>query len=640
MKIGIRKPSLKKSIKARTTGRIERSIKSSVNPLYGKKGFGLITNPKKAIYNKIYNKTSVSILKPITSIFLKKGKCDEHSEINNNLTDDVKQSETVIEVKEDGGKNKIVSILRWTGFGFLVFMALGCLLTKNPISAILHLLVAFGISPLFDKYLSYEGFRIKKAYKNIGIGVAFAFAFFTFIYLGETSNSTADNVEEVVSESNLEQADVVETEVVETAGTAETSIDEVESQETIVVPKTELVVHYIDIGQGDCTLVESQNQYMLIDAGPDDCGTKIQKYLLDNGVSKLDYLVLTHPDSDHIGGADVIVTKFDIDYIFMSSFISNNKDYEKLLDALSGNKVWQIPKTGDSFDLGDAKVTFIQSREYKDSNNSSLCLKVECGETSFLFAGDAENQAEKDMIDSGVDLASTVYHVSHHGSYTSTSKEFLDAINPSYAVISCGKDNEFGHPHQEILDELRVKNVALFRTDLQGGIDAFSDGEKISWNVTPEKEYVGGSSELEKRVKTAELASLNEKDSSKSNQEAKADSDSIDTLKVAEAAVVGTIIGGEAQKSNNEENAVADNTPPAVTNPDIPQAAPGNRGVGSGPSVTVPDVAESGPVMVWIPTNGGKKYHTNPSCSGMENPMEVSIDQAVANGFTPCKRCH
>lgn len=284
----------------------------------------------------------------------------------------------------------------------------------------------------------------------------------------------------------------------------ETSSDTKETQ-ILEDPYQELKVHFIDVGQGDCTLIESDGKSMLIDAGPDNCGTKIQKYLDNNGVSSIDYLVLTHPDSDHIGSVDVVATKFDIGKIYMSSFIKDNEYYHKMMDAFSYKKYgWEVPQEGYSFNLGEAEVVFLHSKEYEDPNNSSLCIKVIYGDTSFLFAGDAEELAENDMISDNKDLSASVYHVSHHGSYTSSSQAFLDRVNPKYAVVSCGKDNEYGHPHQETLDKLRTMNIALFRTDIQGNIVADSDGNIIKWSTVPDDEYRGGSSDLEKKLKMKE----------------------------------------------------------------------------------------------------------------------------------------
>lgn len=246
-----------------------------------------------------------------------------------------------------------------------------------------------------------------------------------------------------------------------------------------------LEVHYIDVGQGDCTLLSCGGQTMLIDCGDDYHGTAVQSYLNNQDIKYIDYLVLTHPDADHIGGAPVIITKFDIGQIYMSDYVKYNQTYEKLLDSMEYRYYsWTTPAVGDTITLGSTEVTFIGPvTEYDSPNDSSLCLIAKNGDSSFLFSGDAESQAEMDMLLSGVDVNVDVYKVAHHGSSSSSSTAFLTAIRPKYAVISCGKDNDYGHPHESVIDSLDTMEIGIFRTDKQGSIIATSDEEGIHWNV-------------------------------------------------------------------------------------------------------------------------------------------------------------
>ncbi len=352
--------------------------------------------------------------------------------------------------------------------------------------------------------------RRKRLIKFLSFGVLLFISIIGLIVAGITENnqekSEASLTKEVETISVEQKEDTTPLSIERVISASE------EKEPLAEEPVLELKVHFIDVGQGDCTLVESKGETLLIDAGPDDVGTKIQKYLMDEGITKIDYFVLTHPDSDHIGSADVVVTKFDIGKIYMSSFIKDNKYYHDMLDAFAyKNLKWTIPKEGDSFEVGDAHVSIVHSKEYEDPNNSSLVIKVTCGETSFLFAGDAEATAEKDMVEQNADLSATVYHVSHHGSYTSSTQDFLDRVKPEYAVISCAKDNAYGHPHQETLDTLKARNISLFRIDLQGGIIAFSDGKGIEWSVAAAKNYEGGDSELEKKIKEEQFIAIGNK---------------------------------------------------------------------------------------------------------------------------------
>lgn len=266
-------------------------------------------------------------------------------------------------------------------------------------------------------------------------------------------------------------------------------------------------VHYLDVGQGDATFLKCGGQTMLIDAGEEDQGTAIQYYLMQQGIEKLDYLVLTHPDSDHIGSADVVITKFSIGHVMMSDYKKDSVSYRNLMQALEYMHLTpQYVQAGETFTLGSAVCTILAPvGEYEDANNASVILLVQNGANRFLFTGDAEEEAEEDILkyyssggilgmmssdnalsqDAGGLLADTsllradVYKVGHHGSSSSSTKAFLEAVSPKYAVISCGRNNEYGHPHEEILKRLQEHSAEIFRTDEQGSIVAVSDGENI-----------------------------------------------------------------------------------------------------------------------------------------------------------------
>lgn len=244
-------------------------------------------------------------------------------------------------------------------------------------------------------------------------------------------------------------------------------------------------VHFIDVGQSDATLIKNGSCAMLIDAGDNSMGTTVQNYLQEQGVEKLDYLVLTHTDADHIGGADVVLTKFDIGTVFMGDYEKDNATYRDVLDALKyKNLSWSTPTVGETYDLGDAGFTIIAPNGgYDTPNNTSIGLIVEKGEVRFAFTGDAEIEAEADMVRNGIDLSATVYKAGHHGSSSSSSAELLDAMTPSYAVISCGEDNSYGYPHREVMADLQERGIEIFRTDKQGSIIAICDGKEILWSV-------------------------------------------------------------------------------------------------------------------------------------------------------------
>ncbi len=255
-----------------------------------------------------------------------------------------------------------------------------------------------------------------------------------------------------------------------------------------------MAVHFIDVGQGDSTLITCGEHAMLIDAGDDTKGTAIQNYLQKQQIKKLDYLILTHPDADHIGGAPVIITKFEIDQVFLSDYEKDNKTYQKLIQALDYKRQKYVtPKVGSNYSLGTASITVLApDKEYDNPNDSSLAFIIQNGDNKFLFTGDAEEAAEADILNNGMDISADVYKAGHHGSKYSTSEEFLKVVNPDFAVISCGENNSYGHPHSETLNKFRANGIKVYRTDEGGTLIAISDGGDITFNVPPSESWKAG----------------------------------------------------------------------------------------------------------------------------------------------------
>jgi competence protein ComEC len=256
----------------------------------------------------------------------------------------------------------------------------------------------------------------------------------------------------------------------------------------------ELTVHFLDVGQGDSTLILCGADAMLIDAGNDSQGTKIQSYLQKQGVQKLNYVIATHPDSDHIGGLDVVLYKFDCETILMTDTTSDAHAYRDVIDTMQ-NKGYQItvPTVGEQYTLGDAEFTIVGPLSTSDeSNNNSIAILLSHGENKFLFTGDAEEKEEADILESGMALDADVYKAGHHGSETSSSEKLLQAVSPSYAVISCATGNSYGHPHAQTLNRFRSMGIEVFRTDEQGTIVAASDGTEIRWNCSPSETWQPG----------------------------------------------------------------------------------------------------------------------------------------------------
>lgn len=255
-----------------------------------------------------------------------------------------------------------------------------------------------------------------------------------------------------------------------------------------------LTVHFLDIGQGDCTVLTQGGHAMLIDAGDNDKGTAVQAYLNYLGIETLDYVILTHPDADHIGGADVVLYKFDCDTILMPDVEVDTRTYDDVIQAIKSRGYTAThPQAGDTCSFGDASFTVLSpSRSYSDNNNNSIVIRLTHGENTFLFTGDAEEEAEIDILAQGLDVQADVLKVGHHGSSTSTSDEFLEAVSPACAVISCGEGNKYGHPHAETMNKLRMMGITVYRTDEQGTVTATSDGTSLTWNMSPSDSWLTG----------------------------------------------------------------------------------------------------------------------------------------------------
>lgn len=246
-----------------------------------------------------------------------------------------------------------------------------------------------------------------------------------------------------------------------------------------------LTVHYIDVGQADSILLQCDGANMLIDGGNAADSSLVVSYLQDQNVTYLDYVVNTHAHEDHVGGLAGVLAVYETGNVWcpVTEYDSQCfRDFVKYADQQALELV--CPEPGSSYALGGATVTVLGPVEdYTDVNNTSIVLRVDYGSTSFLFTGDAEAQAERDILEAGYDVSATVLKVGHHGSETSTCYQWLRAVAPAYAVISVGAGNSYGHPHEEPLSRLRDADVAVYRTDLQGHIVCRSDGETVTFTT-------------------------------------------------------------------------------------------------------------------------------------------------------------
>ena len=366
--------------------------------------------------------------------------------------------------------------------------------------------------------------------------------------------------------------------------------------QTAPEPETEtldstLEVHYIDVGQGDATLITCDGHAMLIDAGNNDKGTAVQSYLMHQNVAALDYVIATHPDADHIGGLDVVITKFDCGTIFMTDDKKDTATYRDVIDAMDYRGYTKTtPVVGNTYTLGDASFTIVGPTKLGvDSNGNSIAILLQHGNNRFYFEGDAEEQEEADILSTGIDISADVYKTGHHGSKTSTSDALLAAVHPQYAVISAGAGNKYGHPNAETLNKLRAGGVSVFRTDEQGTIVATSDGSAVTWNCSPSESWQAG----EPTGSSTEDPGSGENETGKQVQE-NTDAD--------------TNVAASASQSAVVENSAAASSD---TNADV---------------------------TVHI-TKTGTKYHAAGCRYLKDSDIEVSLSEAKDRGYTPCSVC-
>ncbi len=257
-------------------------------------------------------------------------------------------------------------------------------------------------------------------------------------------------------------------------------------RETAAPREGDLIVHFIDVGQADCTLIQCGGETLLIDGGNRDDGQLVVSYLQNMGIEALDTVVCTHAHEDHVGGLPSVLAVYSTGAVYAPTRTYSSRVFDDFLYYVDqqGLEV-TIPEPGDRFGVGGAEVTVLGPvKSYADPNDTSIVLRVVYGDTSFLFTGDMETQAENDMLDYWDNddlLRSDVLKVGHHGSNTSTGYRFLHAVSPTYGVIPVGAGNDYGHPHEEPLSRLNQAEVILFRTDLLGNVQALSDGKELTF---------------------------------------------------------------------------------------------------------------------------------------------------------------
>lgn len=246
-----------------------------------------------------------------------------------------------------------------------------------------------------------------------------------------------------------------------------------------------MYVSFIDVGQGNCTLLRCGGKAILVDSGEVGAAQTVINYIKNLGIDELNCVLVTHPHTDHMGAMTKILYEFKIDDLIMpeipEEIIPTNKTYEKFLTAVSDNAGNVIAaKPGETYSYGEMKIEiFAPLRDYDNLNDMSAVSRISYGDTSVMFTGDATTTVEKDLLKKNINYSATVLNVGHHGSKTSSSEAWLRAVNPKYAVICCGVNNDYGHPHSLITKRLEEFGIEYFETDLLGTIVFESDSKNF-----------------------------------------------------------------------------------------------------------------------------------------------------------------
>ena len=257
----------------------------------------------------------------------------------------------------------------------------------------------------------------------------------------------------------------------------------------------DMAVHFIDVGQGLAILVQSGGENLLYDGGSRSHADEVVQYLKSQQVETINYMISSHYDEDHLGGLVKCLDTFEVEHVLGSDYVHTSDLFNTFMNTATAHAIIvEYPSVGDTYEFGTGSFTVMAPDGIsQNSNDNSVVIRLVNGNNSFMFMGDAEETSEQDMISTGMNLDCDVLSLGHHGSASSTSWDLLEATSPSWAVISCGLNNTYGHPAAETMGKLSDMDIPVFRTDDQGTVIALSDGNTISWTQEPCNDYTSGS---------------------------------------------------------------------------------------------------------------------------------------------------
>ena len=246
--------------------------------------------------------------------------------------------------------------------------------------------------------------------------------------------------------------------------------------------ENDIMVTFLDVGQGESILIRTNTHAVLIDGGEHRYRNVILDYLRMADVRHIDYVIATHPHSDHIGGLIAVLSSVSVGQVIMPDVTHNTTTFENFIAVIENRAIpIRLAQVGDMIQAGIINLKVLAPYgTHARLNDMSVVVRMEHGQTSFLFTGDAESASERQMVSSGMNLSSNVLNIGHHGSHTSTTESFLNAVSPDIAVISLGRNNQFGHPHREVINRLESQNITILRTDELGTIQMITNGDVIA----------------------------------------------------------------------------------------------------------------------------------------------------------------